>query len=130
MLLEFPEKDNATKANILAHYLKLLFPSGGELIIISRRIEKIEVRISLHEFVTLREVAASVALAVDCEHSGVQTRDIRQTSPECMGPVWLKCPTAADKKIATSNSLTVGCVSAGWQESRSCHLVLRCATNV
>ena len=54
MLLEFPEKDNATKANILAHYLKLLFPSDGELIIISRRIEKIEVRISLHEFVTLR----------------------------------------------------------------------------
>ena len=54
LLLEFPEKDNATKANILAHYLKLLFPSDGELIIISRRIEKIEVRISLHEFVTLR----------------------------------------------------------------------------
>ena len=115
-MLEFPEKNNATKANILAHYVKLLFPSDRELIIISLRIEKIEVRISLHESVTLREIAASVALAVDCEHSGVRTRDIRQTSLECMGPVWLKRPAAADKKIATSNSLTVGCVSTGWQE--------------
>ncbi|KOC58604.1 hypothetical protein WH47_06856 [Habropoda laboriosa] len=71
-----------------------------------------ELRVSgLEDSAKPEEVAAAVAAAGGCPVEGVRTGAIR-SSPNGLGTVWVRCPLAAARKLATAGRLRVGWVAA------------------
>lgn len=101
---------SAEKADALAAKMREVL--NPEDVRVSRPMKTAEVRIAgLDDSVTSEEVVAAVARSGECPPDRVRAGDIR-TNATGLGVVWVRCPVASAKKIASSGRLLIGWVAA------------------
>lgn len=110
LLLEISGADSVTKADALAGRMKEAVAEMGAKI--SRPQKMGEARVmDLDDSVTAEEVTQAIAESCGCAVDEVRVGEIRKT-PSSLGTVWVRCPLAAIRKLATAKRVRVGWVSA------------------
>ncbi|KZC06853.1 Cellular nucleic acid-binding protein [Dufourea novaeangliae] len=110
-ILEIPGPDSAARADALAQRLGEVF--RGTDVRVSRPMRTAEIRITgLDESVTAEDAVAAIAAAGGCTAAEVRAGAVRRNRSG-LGGVWVKCPLAAAKRLATAGRVSVGWSSAG-----------------
>ncbi|KOC58581.1 hypothetical protein WH47_09097, partial [Habropoda laboriosa] len=109
LILEVSGPGREEKAEALATRLREVLKDGVK---VAHPSKYGELRVSgLEDSTSPEEVAAAVAGAGGCPVEGVRAGVIR-SSPNGLGTLWVRCPLAAARKLATAGRLKVGWVAA------------------
>ncbi|KOC60077.1 hypothetical protein WH47_09448 [Habropoda laboriosa] len=97
------------KAEALANRLQQVLEGRAE---VAHPTKHGELRVSgLDDSVRPEEVAAAITTIGGCSVEGVTTGSIR-SSPNGLGTLWVRCPLAVARKLATAGRIKVGWISA------------------
>ncbi|KOC58536.1 hypothetical protein WH47_10409, partial [Habropoda laboriosa] len=109
LILEVSGPEREIKAEALAKRLQEVLDGRAK---VAHPTKHGELRVSgLDESVTTQEVANAIATFGGCQAEGVRTGLIR-SSPNGLGTLWVRCPLAVARKLATAGRLRVGWISA------------------